>query len=231
MPDTTTRPLKKHVARKAAGRKPTKKSMETRKTILDAAASIFAQKGYSLTRLSDIAERAGIHLTGLYYYYDSKDALVLDIITYVPTRVSTALQQALDAMPPTATHRERIETAFKVYLETILMDDAYVRAEHRVAAQIDPQLRKRSIKITKEINEIWRRLLDDAVAAGEVRSDLDMTMLRMLMIGSMNWAVEWFRPKISPPSRLAETMNKLFFEGAAPRPGNTTRAKTARKGQ
>lgn len=201
--------------------------MTTRQSILDAAAAMFARNGYALTRLSDIADSVGMHLTGLYYYYDSKEALVSDIITYVPTRVSSALEQALDALPPTATHRQRIETAFAAYLEAILKDDAYVRAEHRIAAQLAPKLRKRSLKVAQEINELWRKLLEDAVAAGEVRSDIDMTMLRMLMIGSMNWAVEWFRPGMAPPSYLANAMQTLFFDGAATPTGKAARSKAS----
>ena len=42
----------------------------------DAAAAIFAEKGYSLTKLSDIAQSAGIHLTGLYYYYDNREKIL-----------------------------------------------------------------------------------------------------------------------------------------------------------
>lgn len=226
MDDLKTPPLTEHVSRKASGRRPTKKSMATRQNILDVAAAMFAKNGYSLTRLNDIADSVGIHLTGLYYYYDSKEALVTDIITYVPTRVSTALNEALDALPSTASHRQRIETAFSAYLESILKDDAYVRAEHRIAAQIAPKLRKRSLKVTQEINELWRTLLEDAVAAGEVRSDIDLTMLRMLMIGSMNWAVEWFKPGLSPPGPLADAMKTLFFDGAAAPAGKAARAKT-----
>lgn len=210
-------PLTEHVSRKASGRKPTRKSEATRQQILDAAAAIFAEKGYSLTKLSDIAQSAGIHLTGLYYYYDNKEELVSDIICMAPARAAAELKQALAGLPETATYRERLETAFSVYLDCILKDDDYVRADHRIAKQVSPEFRERALNISREINAVWRELLDGAIAAGEIRSDIDKTMLRMLMIGSMNWAVEWFRPDVSPPRQLAEAMKTLFFEGAAPK--------------
>jgi AcrR family transcriptional regulator len=221
--------ITKHVSRKASRHRATRKSMETRQSILNAAAAVFAKKGYSLTKLSDIADRAGIHLTGLYYYFDSKEALVADLICYVPSRALQALQTTLASMPATATHRERIEAAIATYVDHILKDDDYVRADHRIASQISPKLRKRALSISQEINDIWRALLDDAVAAGEIRGDIDMTMLRMLMIGSMNWAVEWFRPEISPPSRLSDAFRKLFFEGALERGGTGARRSTTKK--
>ena len=214
MADAEDRPIAEHVSRRASGRKATKKSGATRQQILDAAAALFAERGYSLTRLTDIADKAGMHLTGLYYYFDNKEELVSEIICFVPGRAAAALRTTLAAMPERASHRSRIETAFRVYLEHILKDDDYVRADHRIAAQISPEVRERALTISREINEIWRKLLTDATAAGDLRRDIDPTMLRMLMLGSMNWAVEWFRAEISPPSRLAKAMAVMFFEGA-----------------
>jgi len=216
MSEIDPQPIPEHVSRKASGRKATRKSEATRQQILDAAASLFAQRGYSLTRLSDIAQLAGIHLTGLYYYYDNKEELVSDIICHVPARVAAALRAALDALPPETSKRQRLEIAFTVYLTHILKDDDYVRADHRIASQISPEVRARAIEISRDINAIWRTLLEEAAAAGEIRTDIDMTMLRMLMLGSMNWAVEWFRADMSPPERLADALKVLFFEGAAP---------------
>jgi AcrR family transcriptional regulator len=49
---------------------------QRRETILQAAMQLFQEKGYSETRLSDIAERAGIVTSTLYLYFDSKEAMV-----------------------------------------------------------------------------------------------------------------------------------------------------------
>ena len=216
MSDTEPSAIPEHVTRKASGRKATRKSEVTRRQILDAAASLFAKRGYSLARLTDIAQLAGIHLTGLYYYYDNKEELVSDILSHGPARALEALRAALDALPTTASKRERLETAITVYLSQILKDDDYVRADHRVASQISPEVRSRALAISRDINTIWRNLLEEAVATGELRADIDMTMLRMMLLGSMNWSVEWFRSDLSPPAKLAEALKALFFEGAAP---------------
>ena len=212
-----TRPTSQdqHKTRKAAGRKRTQKSENTRLLILDAAARIFAEYGYTRTRLSDIAESLDIHLTGLYYYYDNKEELVSDIICHVPGRTAATLEAALDALPRYATNREKICRAIDVYLATILQDDHYVRAYHRIASQVSPEIRARAISVTRDINEIWKKLIDDGVKSGELRGDLDLTMVRMLMLGSMNWAVEWFQPRMGPPKAMAEVFKSMLFEGVA----------------
>ena len=66
-------------SRKARGRKESSKSALTRKGIVDGAAALFAERGYKLTTLNDIAETIGVHLTGLYYHYDNKEELAADI--------------------------------------------------------------------------------------------------------------------------------------------------------
>jgi AcrR family transcriptional regulator len=47
-----------------------------RETILQAASELFLEKGFSETRLSEIAQRAGIVTSTLYLYFDSKDAMI-----------------------------------------------------------------------------------------------------------------------------------------------------------
>lgn len=210
---------KQHKTRKAAGRKRTQKSENTRQLILDAAARIFAEYGYTRTRLGDIADSLDIHLTGLYYYYDNKEELVSDIICHVPGRTAVALQSALDEIPDDADSREKISRAIDVYLEHILQDDNYVRAYHRIASQVSPEIRQRAMSVTRDINEIWKRLIDDGVKSGALRGDLDVTMVRMLMLGSMNWAVEWFQPRMGPPKVMADVLKAMLFEGIAPQPG------------
>src|SRR5579884_462702 len=47
-----------------------------RETILRAATEVFTEQGFSDTRLADIAQRAGVVISTLYLYFDSKEAMV-----------------------------------------------------------------------------------------------------------------------------------------------------------
>ena len=54
---------------------------EERKTqILDAAMDTFAKKGIHKTRMSDIAEKSGLSKGSLYWYFDSKDSIILNLM-------------------------------------------------------------------------------------------------------------------------------------------------------
>ena len=57
--------------------KKTARGVETRRAILDAALTAFRSKGFDATTMRDVAAAAGVALGGAYYYFPSKEALVL----------------------------------------------------------------------------------------------------------------------------------------------------------
>src|SRR5258708_20643660 len=58
-----------------------------RAEICRTAAQIFRDRGYDATSVSDIARALGITKAGLYYYFESKEALLLEITNYGLDRV------------------------------------------------------------------------------------------------------------------------------------------------
>jgi len=55
----------------------TSRAEDTRRKIYEAAMEMFREKGFEETTMRDIAGKAGVALGGAYYYYSSKDAIVL----------------------------------------------------------------------------------------------------------------------------------------------------------
>lgn len=55
----------------------TARAEDTRRKIYDAAMALFREKGFEQTTMRDIAAKAAVALGGAYYYFSSKDAIVL----------------------------------------------------------------------------------------------------------------------------------------------------------
>ncbi len=55
-------------------------SDERKTQILDAAMETFAEKGFHKTRMSDIAETSGLSKGSLYWYFDSKESIILNLL-------------------------------------------------------------------------------------------------------------------------------------------------------
>ena len=57
--------------------RPTPRAEDTRRRIYEAAMDMFREKGFEQTTMRDIAAKAGVALGGAYYYFSSKEAIVL----------------------------------------------------------------------------------------------------------------------------------------------------------
>lgn len=53
---------------------------ERRQEILDGAASMFAERGFDGTSIATIAQKCGVSKALLYHYYESKEALLFDML-------------------------------------------------------------------------------------------------------------------------------------------------------
>jgi AcrR family transcriptional regulator len=78
--------------------KPTPKAEETGSKIMEAALALFRQEGFEKATMRDIAQKAGVATGAAYYYYPSKDAIVMDFYqrscTEMQPKIEAALEQA-----------------------------------------------------------------------------------------------------------------------------------------
>ena len=75
--------------------KNTPKAEETGRKILDAALELFRQEGFEAATMRDIAQKAGVATGAAYYYYPSKEALVMDFYRRSMDEMQPKLQAAL----------------------------------------------------------------------------------------------------------------------------------------
>ena len=78
-----------------AGKPPTK-AEETGERILNAALELFRQEGFESTTMRGIAQRAGVATGAAYYYYASKEAIILEFYQRSSQEMQPALEAVLD---------------------------------------------------------------------------------------------------------------------------------------
>lgn len=170
------------------------KSERTRARILDAAASVLSRQGYAGMRLADVAAEAGLRTAALYYYFASRDELVEEVMWQGAHSVRTHVADAIEALPEGTPHLERILTAVDAHLRYELEISDYASASIRNAQHVPEEIRVRPAAEESRYSHVWRDLFTAAREAGEIRADLDASTFRMLLLGAMNWVVEWFDP-------------------------------------
>lgn len=110
-----------------------KKSEETRTRILEAALELFRKGGFEKTTMRDVAREAEVALGAAYYYFDSKDALVMEFYRRAQRELDPLLEDALSK------HRsleERLRAAIDVKFKYFATNRQLLGA---LSAHIDPQ--------------------------------------------------------------------------------------------
>ncbi|WP_158617264.1 TetR/AcrR family transcriptional regulator [Falsigemmobacter faecalis] len=199
-----------------ASQRASAKSDLTRQRVLDAAAQIFARRGFSGTTLSDIAKAAGLKTGSLYYHFASREDLVAEVMARGVRQVAESVEAALAALGPEARPIERLRTAVEQHLLCLLERSDYARANTKLSSEVPPHLRSLHAANEEIYGALWKDLLAQAAAAGEIRSDLSLSAVRMLMLGAMAWAPEWYRPEAGPARDLARTFSEMTFAGLLP---------------
>ena len=193
-----------------------RKSDVTRGRILDAAAEVFRDKGYPGARLSDIADLADTQAGSLYYHFDSKEQLAEEVLAIGVDRVSAAVGAATEALPAGAPFADRLSAAVEAHVAGMLQNDAYSAANVRIISQVPIDVRERHLSRHRHYGAFWRDLLAAAQAAGEIRADVDLPAMRMLILGALNWSVEWYRPGRLTPQEIARQFTEMLLRGILP---------------
>jgi AcrR family transcriptional regulator len=194
------------------------KSSQTRQRILDAAAREFRDKGYAAARLVDIARRAGMQAGSLYYHFPSREALVEEMMEHGTRRAHRAVVGRLAELDPEVGHRERLREAVCTHLGVLLDQSDYASATIKVIGQVPPDIRERQLAAQRAYGDVWRTLLERAREVGAVRTDVDLSVIRMAILGALNWTVEWYvEGGALAPAALAENMVRVILDGISAR--------------
>ena len=179
--------------------------------ILNATAWLLRHRGYEATTTRAIAERVGIKAGSIYHHFPSKDAIVERVINEGVLVVNKAVTSALDALPNKATPRDRLQAAIKAHLLSSLEHSDYTSASIRAFAFLPPELRKTCRVERRRYEDIWQQLMRDASEAGYIPKDVSLDAARLMLLGAVNWAGEWYRPGRVPIDKIATDFAQIAF--------------------
>lgn len=189
------------------------KSERSRDLILHAAAQLFRRQGFSATTLRQIAVRAKIEAGSIYYHFDSKEAILAEVLDRGLGHVFEAVKTAVGNAGKSS-HRRKIGLAIEAHLVALLETSDFTSANIRIYGQLPEHLKMPHRPLRRAYAEYWDKLFMAAQRAGEIRADIEVVPLRMYVIGSLNWTIEWFRlENRDAVLELAQRTELLIFEG------------------
>lgn len=180
-----------------------------RQRILKSAATILKTRGLGATRLSEIAEGAGMLAPSIYHHFKSKDELVEQVMLdgiYNNTRHIMAKVEVLGEDAPPV---DRLRAAIVAHVEYLLSGDDFSSAVARVFGELPEDMKHRVLAAYSSFDNYWRDLLVAASAGASIHP----TVARKFLIAMLDSVPGWYRPGRLPPKQLASQAADLFLSG------------------
>ncbi len=199
-----------------ADAKPSKNDVDgtaTRERVLLEAARLFRHHGYAATTLREVADAAGVKAGSIYYHFESKEQILGEVLDKGITIVTDAVRTRVGALPESALWRDRIAAGIEGHLWGMLHYGDFTSANIRIYGQIPTSAKKRHRVVRRAYADYWDRLFESALASGELRSDTSTAMIRLFVIGALNWTVEWYNPQRGSFQDFSRQITAIVFEG------------------
>ena len=179
-----------------------------RGAIIDCAAAVFAQQGFSATSISDIAAACNCSRSRLYHYFVSKEALLYETLQ---THVDLLLARCADLSLQGRSGEEQLGCAIAMFLEVYAVSrDRHVVMLTCLDALPLAQRRKIVAKQRQLIEFVTAILVRIHPVGQSVKLDV------MLLFGMMNWTHTWYNPDgPALPKDVAARIVQLFLHGYA----------------
>jgi AcrR family transcriptional regulator len=185
---------------------------EVRADVVAAAIEVFREKGYERATVREIAERAGLGTSSLYFHVRSKEQLALAAVRPVVEEGAAWLEELVASdQPPEEKLRAAIVRAVELYERhpavTLYLSDFYP-----VVDRLLPEAGERA-------KAAWAELVRQVLAAGGAPVDERRArLLSFAVLGMASWMHRWFRPD-GPvgATELGHLYADLVLDGLRPR--------------
>ncbi|GAA0333304.1 TetR/AcrR family transcriptional regulator [Sphingomonas oligophenolica] len=190
-----------------------KKSDATRMRVLEVTSDLFRRKGYQATSMRDIATAVGMKSGSLYYYYESKEALLAAILNDNIDAHLAVVREAIAALPEGATARQKFDVAVAVSVKIISEAGDMAVASAQTLSHLQEPEYSEQVRHRQAYNQFWRDLILEGKRTGEIRKDIPDAVASMIIVGALTFVAEWYDEDRSTTEKIGSTFSHLLFDG------------------
>ena len=165
------------------------RGLEMKTKLKEGSIRLFEEKGFSATSVQDIVEAAGVTKGTFYYYFQSKEQLLMDIHS---DYIDDLLMRQEAIRQSEASSREKITSIIGLLIGDIEQHGPSGRVFFREMRR----LKQANAEAVKRKREQFRmnieELLREGVASGEFRRQIQPDMAAFAILGVTNWSYQWF---------------------------------------
>ena len=187
---------------------------ERREQILAIAAELFAERGFAATTVREIADAAGILSGSLYHHFDSKEAMVEELLRDFSEQIMGAYRAEIaSGADPVTVLRNLVRLAFESICvrwatASVMVNEYNLLVSYPRFAFVQ--------EVSEETEELWVSVIERGMASGMFRADLEPRMIYRFLRDTIWVSVRWYRPDgRDGPDDIADSYISVLLDGIA----------------
>ena len=181
--------------------------------IIDAAARVFAERGYHGTSTQAIADVLGLRQASLYYYFPSKEA-ALELVC--ERGVDGFVETAESIVAGPGTPRDKLIRLIAAHLAPNASKRDYVKVFINERRYLADASRRRIGRKSRRIERCFEEVIRAGLADGSLRAGADVRLCMLAVLGMVNSVINWREEDQDRGiSRIAAELGELVVAGLA----------------
>lgn len=169
----------------------TRRTRLTQKVIVEAAAELFAARGFGATSLNDIADALGVTKVALYYHVKNKEEILRLIYLTVLNVAEGPLNRIVKAdISPV----EKLKQAIAHHITVTANASPAVTVFYREQAHLTGPFAKEIIMREKDYEQYFQQIIQEGIAQGTFKADFDPQIVTFGLLGMCHWLSHWYNP-------------------------------------
>src|SRR5512132_4031459 len=178
--------------------------------IIEAAARVFAERGFHGATTQNIADVLGIRQASLYYYFASKEE-ALELVCLQGVGGYFEVAKAIAAGPGAAA--DKLARLIRSHLAPLTDRSDFVRVFLNERQHLPAESRRRVGKWSRGLERVFQDVLKEGVRRGEFRPDLDTRLAVLGILGMANAVANSYRTEEVAIDRIGVEFVRLLLQG------------------
>jgi TetR/AcrR family transcriptional regulator, cholesterol catabolism regulator len=179
--------------------------------ILLRSAQIFAEQGFEGASMRNISRATGISLSGLYYYFESKQKLLYLIQINAFTLI---LERAHARLAGVELPQLRLRVLVQNHVEYFLSHPNEMKVLSHEEDALEAPYRNEIAAIKRRYYALARGIFEAMTAGDGYSAGLSPRVAVLSLFGMMNWIYKWHNREVDPNAeQLSETIVNIFLHG------------------
>jgi AcrR family transcriptional regulator len=187
----------------------------TLERITQVAVRLFSEKGYPVIGMRDLSEAVGILPGSLYAHIESKEKLLLDIVTSGVENFTRVIAPIVDGPGPADV---RLREAIRAHMRVLAVTLDQTRVTFHQWHYLTNGNLERMVEVRRNFEDLFSRLVAEGIEDGTLLGTSRPKVSTLSIIGVLGSATEWFSPTGSASAEeIADAMADVVTLGLATR--------------